>query len=231
MPMHSESTLYANIWKCEKCKRLGVLRDERQGLVPLCFEGNPSSEFWIIGLNPKNMSEEELSNYNADSFADYYQHHLDYSFEYRYFTSMQLILDRINQKTSKHYVFGKNVMSTDLVKCASPNWNTTNTGKKLNAKEKRELIANCSEWLWKQIRHHKPRYVLCNGIQISKAVYNYFKKEKDPEFSPSSIDTAVHRFSVDNHMITIILSGFINRLDGITKLRITNDIIFDIKIP
>jgi uracil-DNA glycosylase len=226
---HNILELSMQIWSCNECKKvnkISIKRDPSKGLVPICFAGKPYAKIWFIGLNPKLPNKEH--RYDDSIFNEYFDRNIKYEFTYQYFTQFEPIFKRINHILGKNLSVRTAILSNDLVKCSSNTWNVTNTDKLLTNKNQQEIIKNCSKYLWKQIEYHKPLIIICNGVEVSRTIYNHYRTEDMPLWDtnkpPEDIELT-HSFTERNHSFAVFLSGFINRSDTLTKIRLADDII------
>jgi len=195
------------IWSCEKCRKLGINRNPSKGIIPLFAEGNPNVKIWFVGLNPKLDADKGIRDKEtASDFNKYFSSCVNYDFNHRYFKVFKNLFSNLGFK------LGNEVLSNDLVKCGSKDWNITN---------KEEIIKNCSNWLWEQIELMKPRFILCNGVAVSKAIYEKYTGER---FDPTNVRITRIKFVVNNGSCTAFLSGFVSQIDKFARVRLLREI-------
>ncbi|MDP2859191.1 MAG: hypothetical protein Q8P50_14600 [Bacillota bacterium] len=101
------------------------------------------------------------------------------------------------------------VAHTDLVKCSSKRF--------LFGRAAEGMIANCLPFLEAQLTRYHPRLVLCNGADVVAAVGRIVGR------GPTSDETS-YTVTHDGHEITLVCSGFIQRLDRHAQRRLGREV-------
>ena len=200
---------------CDKCSRFGLLYQSNHLNSPAEFiEGSLDSKIWIIGLNPKVVNNEEFDPSVEDLRAFKPSKH-------PYFKDFK--------KVSKHLYDNwesqeSQIAHTDLVKCGSTSFppQDASTLKTLSNKNTKEIIENCFEHLKQQILTLKPSLLICNGSQTSLSIFDFLKPDDKSIKSAKQVGT--YKSTIHDHTFTIILSGFIGRIDDWSKRRLGYEI-------
>lgn len=196
--------------RCTKCSNYG-LEFKSEHIAPSeCFEGNPSAEIWIVGLNPKadighveTRTKEEFENFDPDC--------------HRYFADFKKVSPKLYKNWKSE---NSNVAHTDLVKCFSLSFPPFNNQVITNRKKAhREIIDNCSVYLIEQIHKASPKLIICNGSAVCREMIRLFPPEEGTDLKfLTSYKTQV-KIEKDDHEFWIVLSGFIGRIDDRSKRR------------
>lgn len=195
---------------CNECEKFGMKFESSHLKSPQDFiEGNPNSKIWIIGLNPKTDGKEVLN----PTLEDLRNFKLDDKKKSNYFKDFKKVSEKLYNK------WEGNVAHTDLVKCGSQSFPPI-----LDNKKGAEIIINncMSKHLEFQIKKHKPKLIICNGAPTSYAIFNQFKPIDKNITSPKEI--GAYKTEYNEHTITVILTGFIGRIDDWSKRRLGIDI-------
>ena len=105
--------------------------------------------------------------------------------------------------------------TTDLVKCYSPTFPPIDDNK-----SKQLVIGNCKRYLFNQILLHKPKVLICNGTDVCNMMMSFFPPDSQ---EPHTLLTS-YKTSFQNHAFTLVLSGFIGRIDDRNKRRLGKEI-------
>lgn len=196
---------------CSKCSKFGLEYKNTHLNSPTDFiEGNLEAKIWIIGLNPKTNKNQifdpsfsDLRNFNPN--------------QHNYFKDFKKVSKKLYENWESQ---NSKIAHTDLVKCGSSEFppSHTVTSKKLSNKETKEIISNCFEHLKNQIVEHKPVLLICNGSFTSESISNYFVP--DDKSIDLSQKIGCYKSTYNQHTFTIILSGFIGRIDDWSKRRL-----------
>ena len=188
-------------YKCSKCKNYG-LKYERKYKPSDFLEGKRNSLIWIVGLNPKG----NLGFYDervVTELEDYFEkdiHHYFHDFS------------KVSAKIYKLFGKDKGVAHTDIVKCFSNGVPPKNC----KGRETRAIINNCKGYLEEQIKKWLPRMIICNGSPVCEIIKRFIRPQIDYGTSYTG--------DFDGSEITVILSGFIGRIDDYAKLRLGKEI-------
>lgn len=196
---------------CNACSQFGLNFENSYLASPADYiEGNLSAKIWIIGLNPKtepgipfDPSYEDLRNFHPSKHS--------------YFKDFKKVSKQLYSNwESKNSI----VAHTDLVKCGSSNFPPTDplTGKSLTSKATNSIIINCFAHLKAQLLAHKPEVLICNGSFTSETLFRFFKPNDKNITNSKSIGSYTSTF--EGHTFTIVLSGFIGRIDDWSKRRL-----------
>ena len=183
---------------CTKCVG-GGLAFSRPYWPEEFIEGNPKSQIWIIGLNPKEepppFSVSELV-YCLDNEAARHSYFSD-------FGKLSASLRLHSEGNAAH---------TDLVKCHSRSWLK-------KPAQKRQIIANCRVYLENQLKRYMPRLIICNGADVAKMMIEIVPPKK-----PLGPFQTQYVADFQDATVGVILSGFVGRLDGYAKARLGREI-------
>lgn len=188
-------------YKCSKCKNYG-LKYERKYKPSDFLEGKRNSLIWIVGLNPKGnigKNDERV----VTKLEDYFEGDI-----HPYFHDFR----KVSAKLYKLFGKDKGVAHTDIVKCFSNGFPPKNC----KGREAQVIINNCKGYLREQIKKWFPRMIICNGSPICKIIKEIIRPQIDYGTSYTG--------DFDGSEITVILSGFIGRIDDYAKLRLGNEI-------
>ena len=193
--------LARDVYNCEKCKGLGVVRTPHKGLVQEFMVGNFEAKFWVVGLNPKLKKRPEgLMNPNdAKDFESYFKRSYNFDFNYGYFNKIK------KNVFPEDWEWGDDVAHVDLVKCASRRID--------KSFEKAKDV--CCEYLERQIKLLKPKLIIANGIAVSK----WFESRKEQKVTNTSVLLKFNGFET-----IVVLSGFIGRMDRCSMARLREDL-------
>ncbi len=187
---------------CERCVRYR-LKFQRKYSPKQYFAGYISSDVWIVGLNPKNdvncvdpRSKEDLRAYFSNKED---VHH--------YFRDFRSVSERLFSMLGQPAGAGH----TDIVKCFSNKFPPT-----ASSREAREIIANCRPYFEAQLQQHCPKMIICNGRKVCEVIKNIIPLSDDHETYYSG------RFR--DHAVSVMLSGFIGRIDNFAKRRLGKEI-------
>ena len=183
---------------CDKCSR-HKLTFNRPYAPNEFIEGNPKADVWIIGLNPKEEPKSCSSEDLHTALDDETNRHP----YFKDFAKVSLKL-KLNSRG--------NVAHTDLVKCHSGTWLKS-------AVAKREVIKDCIPYLSQQLNEHLPRVIVCNGADVSREIRKIILPSSKLASNETQYDAEFH-----GRTVTVILSGFIGRLDNFAKRRLGREI-------
>lgn len=196
---------------CNKCSKFGLEYKNSNLNSPSDFiEGNLDAKVWIIGLNPKtNQHEifdptfEDLRNFNPN--------------QHSYFKDFKKVSSKLYENWESE---NSKTAHTDLVKCGSASFPPAHpvTSNKLTNKETNEIISNCFEYLKIQLLKHKPLLLICNGSFTSESIFNFFSPDDATIKTSKSVGS--YKSTFEGHTFTIVLSGFIGRIDDWSKRRL-----------
>jgi len=188
---------------CHRCSSLG-LRFERQYEPHEFIEGDPASRVWIIGLNPA----EDPAWVDPRQRSELLRYFDDPAKVHTYFKQFKVVSERLFS------LLGKNggVAHTDLVKCSSYSWPPENA----NGADRAKIISNCAGYLQLQIDTHSPELIVCNGSEVSSEVRRLLPP---PVGTPVNATNYVHT-RPNGNTVTVVLSGFIGRIDNYAKRRL-----------
>ncbi len=191
---------------CSKCKDFGL--EFNRNYKPVEFlEGKPSSEIWIIGLNP---AEDEDWKDKGRDFQDLSNCLNDSTKIHPYFKGFKKVSPILFEKFGKE----NGVAHTDLIKCSSRRWPPVSCkGKKIN-----EVINNCQDYLSTQIEIFKPKLIICNGAPVSHKIKEILKPKN------WLTDTVYESETNKEQKVIVVLSGFIGRIDNFSKRRLGYEI-------
>lgn len=210
---------------CNDCSSFG-LRFERQYRPEDFIEGDPASRVWIIGLNPAEdpdwvdpRDKSELINY----FDNPNEVH-------RYFRAFKIVSEELFASLGEP----TGTAHTDLVKCSSRSWppklvqtatlgagRGTAFGASVGGSPRENIISNCSKYLAKQIENYAPDMIICNGSEVSAKIIELLPPPTD---FVTNATNYVHVRPLTGKPITVVLSGFIGRIDNYAKRRLGAEI-------
>lgn len=180
------------------------LRFDRQYEPHEFIEGDPHSSIWIVGLNPAEdpawvdpRQKSELRNY----FANPAKIH-------SYFKQFKVVSKLLFNSLGKD----RGVAHTDLVKCSSYSWPPDNA----TGADRAKIIANCVGYLQRQIDNYGPEALICNGSEVSAEVRRLLPP---PGGTPQNATHYLH-VGPTGKAVTVVLSGFIGRIDNYAKRRL-----------
>ena len=117
----------------------------------------------------------------------------------------------------------KGVAHTDIVKCVSRNFPSDK-----DPKQKR-IIENCKPFLEKQLVEKYPKMIICNGNAVVRLISDIIKPPNLFDQLHARIKTGAKLISepmtsyigkLESREIIVILSGFIGRIDNLSKRRL-----------
>jgi uracil-DNA glycosylase len=189
---------------CHKCTNHGF-QFVRNYEPDQYIEGNRQARVWIVGLNPKQpvgWQDQRLVNQLETCFdGDVHSYFDDFSI-----VSTRLYMSLGEPQGTAH---------TDLVKCSSLKWPPQGA----NFAVRGQIIANCSNYLQAQLQQHMPEMIICNGSDVSSKIQNLYPRPAGTRPEATAYVNADH-----GQPITIVLSGFIGRLDNFAKRRLGAEI-------
>jgi len=181
---------------CSKCEEYG-LRYDREYEPSDYLEGKRNSLVLLVGLNPKgNPGENDVRE--AKELEHYFEGNI-----HPFFNDFEQVSRKLYE------LFGKDrgVSHTDMIKCYSSEF----------PKQGRQIIINnCRGYLEKQLEEVLPKIVICNGSPVCSIIKDVIKPKID------HVTSYIGNFY--GNEITVILSGFIGRLDNYAKLRLGKEI-------
>lgn len=178
------------------------------------IEGVPTSPIWILGLNPKGPYGMSFTQ-TAEELISIDTQGTNYFRDFRHVSTW--LFELMESVPSR-------VAHTDLVKCPSPTFPPLGqNGSKLSSKEVTDVIQNCSSYLNAQLRKHKPKLIIANGSFISDHCLRIFPPT-EPHERDEPITSYEHVDASSGMRLSIILSGFIGRLDNRSRRRLGREI-------
>ena len=197
---------------CDRCHNLCTepgFRFERHYRPDEWLEGYRSSPVWIIGLNPGMKIGWQDDKKDVTELEQFFAQHAAST---AYFRQFRQVSQRLYEKMGQP----DGVAHTDIVKCASKSWPPGGASKN----DTEQIVQNCGEFMKKQIEHHKPKVLICNGASVCSMMQQLFPPSNAEEFARA---TSYHWQSGD-HRIAIVLSGFIGRIDNYARRRLGREI-------
>lgn len=192
---------------CDRCTRYG-LGFSRLYAPHEFIEGDPQSRVWIIGLNP---AEDPMWKDDRDR-SRLSSHFEGVTKKHPYFQQFRVVSERLFDMLGKK----GGAAHTDLVKCASRSWPPKN----LKGADRAAIIANCVGYLQQQIDTYEPALIVCNGSEVSAEVRRLLPPIAD---TPVNATRYVH-VRPSGQSVTVVLSGFIGRIDNYAKRRLGAEI-------
>lgn len=192
-------------FQCNKCEVHGL--SFCRTYAPAEFiEGDPHSPIWIIWINPA-MTTDWKDGRSTQALRDEFA---QLARERSYFRDF---------RTASAWLFegmGKpaGVAHTDIVKCSTLSW----PPKKLSAKAASAVIAECSQYLREQLRAFGPKMLICNGSAVCQFIMDLIPRPGSDREATSYVG------SLYGLQITVVLSGFIGRIDNHAKRRLGREI-------
>jgi hypothetical protein len=181
----------------EECNKCSPHLNFKFNYKPIDFiVGKKSSPTWIVGLNPKIV--DELYEYDQQRTADSLENYFGEEGVHEYYKDFRKVSPRLHSK------LGSGVACTDIVKCYSKQFP--------KGKQATIIINNCKPYLEEQLKEYKPILLICNGVDVCKIVKSIIPPKHDEETSYVS--------EFGGSKITIVLSGFIGRIDDYAKRRL-----------
>lgn len=190
---------------CNKCSKYG-LNFNRPYSPEQFLEGHPSSRVWIIGLNPKGKTTYHDNKRTQEDLRNYFN---DKSGVHEYFSDFKKVSRTIYDLMGKD----NGVAHTDLVKCYAPQWPP---GKAKNSRDKKIIIENCVGYLKQQLSISSARLLICNGADVWQYIKSFIRVEQDRE--------TYYYGNFEGRSITVVLSGYIGRIDDHAKRRLGKEI-------
>jgi uracil-DNA glycosylase len=173
--------------------------------------GNKDARILIIGLNPKTPKDED-DHYNDGFSAKGLEHFFDKTNPVQpYYRAFEKVSEELFGLLGK--VGG--VAHTDIVKCYSKKFPPEGC----NEKNKKIIIENCVTYLKEQLKDHPPEIIICNGADVCRTMKEIIEPPADLKDNATSYDSVLH-----GNKITVILSGFIGRIDNYAKARLGKEI-------
>lgn len=183
--------------QCYKCN--SGFRFDRNYNPEEFIEGNPNSQIWIIGINPKgDTNEVDIRNCNDL---------IKYDFNYDYFKDFKYV--------SEDLFYGlKNmkVAHTDLIKCYSNKF----PPEEMSWGEAQNIIEHCKGYLKMQLEKFEPKILICNGASVCKYIKQIIDVDDDQE--------TYYIGHLKDLKFIVILCGFIGRIDNFSKRRLGKEI-------
>jgi len=191
---------------CTKCQQYGM-RFKRNYLPVEFIEGKKDSQIWIVGLNPAAEQDWEDPRTTED-LEKYFDVPDDIHGYFKDFKTVSEVL---------FGNFGKNggTAHTDLVKCSSKSF----PPKTAKGKTTAIVIDNCKGFLEEQIKTHKPKIIVCNGVEVSRFMLNFLPPPSDYTKAQTS-----YWSNIGQATVCVVLSGFIGRIDNFAKRRLGAEI-------
>jgi hypothetical protein len=190
---------------CKKCSHHG-LYFRRQFKPEESMVGKPYSPIWIIGLNPQGDEGHNDESQTVESLYSYFSDGNVHS----YFNDFEKISFRLFALLGHD----QGVAHTDLVKCDSMRF----PPKTVKRGGPKFIIEQCKGYLQTQIRTYHPKILVCNGAPVSHTLRKMYPPEKDdPQLTSYTVTDNEHQFS-------IVLSGFVGRIDNFAKYRLGKEI-------
>jgi hypothetical protein len=186
---------------CYKCSNYG-LRFERKYAPEDLLWGKRSSPIWVVGLNPK-----ERPGYSTWTRVELERYFDTEEKNRSYFRDFE----KVSQKLFEMLGEDNGVAHTDIVKCFSDEFPPRG-----HKGEVREIIDNCRPFFEKQLKETRPRLIICNGRPVCEVIKEIIK--------PNEIDETSYHGAYNGIGITVILSGFIGRIDNYAKRRLGSEI-------
>jgi len=154
--------------------------------------GKVNSLVWIVGLNPKyRHGYETQTKTDLERYFDTNEKNRPY---YQDFNKVSPILFEMLGKDN-------GVAHTDIVKCFSDKF-----------PKRGKVIRNCTLYFERQLQGLKPKLLICNGSPVCKVVRTMIE--------PLEEQDTFYRGRYDNCDITVILAGFVGRIDDYAKRRL-----------
>lgn len=191
------------MYKCNKCRKYG-LSYNREYSPEKFIEGKTSSKIWIVGLNPKNNKDYKDSRKNHELHNYFNSREKIHS----YFKGFKKVSEKIYKMLGKE----NGVCHTDLIKCFSNKFPPED----VKTKGKQEIINNCSVYFEKQLSTFFPQLIICNGAPVSRYITNIIIPVQNYE--------TYYEGNYKDKEITVVLSGFIGRIDNFAKRRLGKEI-------
>ena len=194
-----------NTFSCDRCATHNV-RFCRTYKPEEFIEGDPSSPSWIIGINPAESGDWR----DGRSTLELAQGFSEHAKKTGYFRDFRAVSPQLFARLG---VAG-GVAHTDLVKCSSESWPPADVG----GRSASAIVANCSDYLLQQIRRFRPKLLICNGSAVCEYIRDIVKTSDTMELATSYVGT------IDEQSITVVLSGFIGRIDNHARRRLGREI-------
>jgi len=192
---------------CDSCTTYG-LRFQRTYAPHEYIEGDPNAKVWIVGLNPAAATDWE----DKRSKSDLQKYFDDPTKVHGYYRQFNVVSERLYQLLGKK----EGAAHTDLVKCSSPSW----PPKGASWIDRAEIIDNCSRHLQVQLDTYEPALIVCNGSEVSKRLLHLLP----PTETTSPNATSYAHVRPNGKAVTVVLSGFIGRIDNHSKRRLGAEI-------
>jgi hypothetical protein len=194
-----------NTFSCDRCAKHSV--HFCRSYTPEEFiEGDPFSPIWIIGINPAE-SPDWGDGRSTSALAEGFSKHAT---TVPYFRDFRAVSPRLFARLG---VAG-GVAHTDLVKCSSESWPPAGVG----GRGANAIVDNCSDYLLQQIRRFRPKLLICNGSAVCEYIRDIIKTSDDTGLATSYVG------KIDEQSITVVLSGFIGRIDNHARRRLGREI-------
>lgn len=189
--------------------------------MPVEFiEGKANSLVWIVGLNPAG-EQDWVDHRKAKDLENHFDNTDDIHPYFKDFKSVSsLLFDNSGRIRIAH---------TDIVKCSSRSF----PPEKAKGKKAHNVISNCKNFLEDQIKYHKPKIIICNGVAVSKFMLSFLRPLNDCS-EPQTSYWSIIKDDNNNNEVCIVLSGFIGRIDNFAKRRLGVEIekrLSEIQLP
>ena len=162
------------------------------------IEGKRSSLIWIVGLNPKGKLGEN-DTLGITELESYFEADI-----HPYFNDFRKVSSKLFELLGKD----NGVAHTDIVKCFADKF----PPKDCKGKDGKDIVNNCKQYFEKQLQDIRPKLIICNGRPVCEVAKDIIKPIEEAE--------TYYRGRYDCNDITVVLSGFIGRIDDYAKRRL-----------
>lgn len=186
---------------CGKCIEYDFWFSPDQEYAPAEFlEGKRNSRVLIVALNPKLDKTHKIAKTTVELEIVFDNKENIPSFFKDYGKVSKCLFDLLGRDHGAAH--------TDIVKCLSRTFPPENCG----WKETQQIIENCKHYFEMQLKEISPELIICNGRAVCDVVTDIIKPPEDYGTS--------YRATYDGADVTVILSGFIGRIDDFAKRRL-----------
>lgn len=171
------------------------------------IEGYTDSPVWIVGLNPY-AEDEDASTANSMQWVSNVTSSHDWD-NIPHFSRLKTVLGKY------FWLLGqsKGIASTDIVKCASKNFDRHGT--------EGSAVSYCKVFLYRQLERYKPKLIIVLGSAGSRYIEELTGMQRGMEVKPTGDLTLVP----SGHTLRYVLSGYTShRMERYAKARLAVDV-------
>jgi uracil-DNA glycosylase len=196
---------FPGVMECFACTRCHApLRYDRSYPPSAFLEGFDDAPTWIVGLNP---AVDESKDPWGDSL-EMLRTRLREKREKRYFSRFKSVSPWLHRQLGEP----GGVAHTDLVRCGSARF-------RFASKRAENLsIKNCTPYLIEQVAALRPKLLIANGAPVADALFACAERVQ------MELSGTTFRGEIGGHELTVVMSGFVQRLDRYACMRLGAEI-------